>query len=404
MENYSEFLKDLSALVAFPSVQGEKTKDAPFGKEVKSALEYFLNIAKNFGLETINYDNYAGEVTFGEGEEIGIIGHLDVVPEGNGWKTPPYNLTEKDGVLYGRGVGDDKAPLLLTLYILKELKESGFTCNKKFRLFAGCNEETGWKDAEYLKKATRLPVYGFSPDGNFPVSYAEKGICIIEFTLNKFKNFNNVSGGTVVNAVCGKATAKGVINEKALKDCDLTAENGVILSVGKSCHGSRPEQGVNAMEKLFRYMIACGENLQTEYEYLFKNKFGFYNLKNEQGDVTFSPDIIKEEEDGVKILCDMRIPAPFTEKDVIPLLDKSGLNYSLTVKHPPMMVEKDGDFVNTLINAYNNVTGEKALPISQSGSTFARVFEKGVAFGPEFPNKPSTIHEPNECIEVFDLL
>lgn len=404
MENYNDFIKDLSTLISFKSVQGEKTETAPFGTEVKSALSFFLSLAEKFGFKTVNYDNFVGEVTFGEGEEIGIIGHLDVVPEGTGWKTPPYTLTEKDGVLYGRGVGDDKAPMLLILYILKELKDKNIPCNKKFRLFIGCNEETGWKDVEYLNKVTTVPVYGFSPDGNFPVSYAEKGMCVIEFTLDKFKNFNNVSGGTVINAVCGEATAKGIIDHKALKECDLSVKDGFIKSIGKSCHGSRPELGINAMEKLFRYMIKCGENLQNEYDYLFGKKFGFFNLVNEQGDVTFSPDLISEEKDCVKIKCDMRIPAPFTEKDVISLLDKSGLKYSLSVKHPPLMVEKESELVTALIGAYNAVTGENATPISQSGSTFARVFEMGVAFGPEFPNKPSTIHEPNECISVSDML
>ena len=89
--------------------------------ENKKALHYFLNLAKNFGFETKNYDDYAGEIIFGEGEEIGIIGHLDVVPEGEGWNTPPYELTKIDGIYYGRGVSDDKGLTLMNLYALKAL-------------------------------------------------------------------------------------------------------------------------------------------------------------------------------------------------------------------------------------------------------------------------------------------
>lgn len=34
------------------------------------------------GMKTENYDNYIGEIEFGEGEEtLGILGHIDVVPE-----------------------------------------------------------------------------------------------------------------------------------------------------------------------------------------------------------------------------------------------------------------------------------------------------------------------------------
>ena len=38
-----------------------------------------------------------------------LIAHVDVVPvEGQPWTVPPFQLTEKDGFLYGRGVNDDK--------------------------------------------------------------------------------------------------------------------------------------------------------------------------------------------------------------------------------------------------------------------------------------------------------
>jgi succinyl-diaminopimelate desuccinylase len=135
MVNSERFYKDLDKLISFKTVAAPKKDGCPFGKQNALALEFFLNVAKDLGFETINYDNYAGEVYFGEGQEIGIIGHLDVVPEGDGWDTDPYKLTEKDGYLFGRGVMDDKLPTLLILYALKELKDSGVKINKKFYFF-----------------------------------------------------------------------------------------------------------------------------------------------------------------------------------------------------------------------------------------------------------------------------
>ena len=102
---------------------------------------------------------------------------------GIGWNTDPFVLTKIDGVYYGRGVQDDKAPILACLYALKELKESGIAPKRKFRLIVGCNEESGWQDVEYIKKKTSLPEFGFSPDGNFPLSYAEKGILLVKIAL-----------------------------------------------------------------------------------------------------------------------------------------------------------------------------------------------------------------------------
>ena len=165
---YNEFLTDLKHLISFKSVLGESKKDMPFGEQNALALNFILSLAKKFGFETINYDNYGGEIIFGEGEEVGIIGHLDVVPIGIGWNSDPFTLTEKDGVLFARGIVDDKTAPLQCLYALKEIKDCGIKPNRKIRLIIGCDEESGWRDIDYIKTKTTLPEYGFSPDGNFP--------------------------------------------------------------------------------------------------------------------------------------------------------------------------------------------------------------------------------------------
>lgn len=409
MFEYNSFVRDLKNLISFESVNSLPEENAPFGIENKKALDYFLSLAKSFGFETINYDNYAGEVVFGNpiGKEIGIIGHLDVVPAGDGWSFNPFTLTEKDGYLYGRGVTDDKGGTLMALYALKELKDSGVPVNAKFRLFAGCNEESGWKDVEYLKTKTILPEYGFSPDGDFPLSYAEKGMYELTFTLPKLKNFSSLSGGTVVNAVCAYAsciaTEKG-IDLELIKNHGLSLKNGnVIESFGKSAHGSHPEDGLNALKALFNYFADMGEDVSGVCDFIINDKANIFSLANEQGIVTFSPDLLSEDDKGVYITCDLRIPAPFTINTVSPKLDTFNIKYSLIERHPPMMVEKDGWFVNTLLSAYREVTKENALPISLGGSTFARAFERGVAFGTLFPNSDANMHCADEKCKVEEI-
>ena len=113
MENYNSFINDLKTLISCKSVLGESCDGAPFGSGVKDALVCFLNIAKGMGFTVTNHNGYIGEVTFGNinapiVDEVGIIGHLDVVPTGIGWQTPPFELTLKDGFYYGRGLVDDK--------------------------------------------------------------------------------------------------------------------------------------------------------------------------------------------------------------------------------------------------------------------------------------------------------
>ena len=98
MKNFDEFIQDLSRLISYKSVLGAPEDGKPFGKEVDGALNEFINIAKRFGFSPVNHQGYIAELAFGEGEEIGIIGHLDVVPVGIGWNTDPITLTEKEGV------------------------------------------------------------------------------------------------------------------------------------------------------------------------------------------------------------------------------------------------------------------------------------------------------------------
>ena len=406
MIDYENYIKDLSSLVSVDSVRGEKEVGAPFGAGVKTALCTFLSIAQGFGFETVNYDGYGGEVIFGKGEEIGIIGHLDVVPVGTGWNYPPFSLTRKDGYLIGRGVADDKGATLLALYALKALKDSAAPCNKKFRLIVGCAEETDWADVAYIKTKTALPEFGFSPDGNFPVSYAEKGIYFVKTLIPPFKNFSPIVGGTVVNAVCALAKTKpaGVPDPALIKKHGLEYKDGYIVSTGVSAHGSLPHLGKNALLPLLNFLKDSGENVGEYIEYLFGDKWNILTMSNPQGKVTLSPDLAKPVDGGTEITCDCRIPAPFTVKDVSERLFTAPFKVNvIDHAHPPFMIEKNSPLVKALLSAYNEVTGENSAPVSMGGSTFARVFEKGCAFGPEFPNVNYHMHEADERVREEDL-
>ncbi|MBQ9485580.1 MAG: Sapep family Mn(2+)-dependent dipeptidase [Clostridia bacterium] len=401
MKNYEDYLKTLGELIAIDSVQGKAEKGAPFGKGVKTALRKFLSVAENFGFQTINYDDYAGEVVYGSGQEIGIIGHLDVVPVGDGWNYPPFALTKSGGYLIGRGVGDDKGALLLCLYALKELKDGGGKCRKKFRLIVGCNEESGWQDVKYLKTKTTIPEYGFSPDGNFPVGYAEKGSYYVKVKIPPFKKFGAITGGTVVNAVCAFAKVKinGEIDESLIKKHGLNVNCGYVESVGVAAHGSQPQLGKNAILPLLEFLKDSGEDVEDYINYLFRDGLKLSEMKNEQGVVTFSPDVAKDGGDGTVITCDCRIPAPFTAKDVEKRFAAAPFALELLDHHlPPVMVEKNGKFVETLLSAYNAFAKTAGEPVSMGGSTFARVFKKGCAFGPEFPDENYHLHEADERV------
>ena len=411
MENYSEFLKDFADLIAAKSEKGEPAENAPFGAGVKKAFDVFKNIAKKMNFDVIEYDGHMGEISVGHGEELGIIGHLDVVPAPDaGWNTKPYVLTKIDGTFYGRGVQDDKGPVLTCLYALKSvIDEYGEAAlRKNVRFFVGLDEESGWGDVEYFKTKSRFPKFGFSPDGNFPVVYAEKGPNRIIFEYDykgRGGKFSGFTGGTVANAVCDHSTVCGEIVPELIKKYNLSVNNGVIESFGKAAHGSKPELGKNAILPILKYIDEVENGTVTPLiEYLFDDKLGITKLGNETGKATLSPDIISENNGVITLTCDFRVPAKMNLNEFLPLFDKTGIPYRAIKGRDPLYVDKDGDFVQSLLAAYNDVTGENEQPYSCSGATFSSVFECGCAFGPEFEGAEGAIHEPNEYVSEENLL
>ena len=174
-----ELLESLAALVRIPSVEGVPEEHAPFGREPARALHETLALCEKLGFQTGNMDDRVGWCEYGEGEEmVAVLGHLDVVPAGDGWtETEPFSGEIKNGRIYGRGTMDDKGPMVAAIYALAALKDAGFAPSKRIRLLFGTNEETGCGDMSwYVSHGGELPVYGFTPDGEYPIINGEKGI------------------------------------------------------------------------------------------------------------------------------------------------------------------------------------------------------------------------------------
>ena len=174
-----ELLESLAALVRIPSVEGVPEEHAPFGREPARALHETLALCEKLGFRTGNMDDRVGWCEYGEGKEmVAVLGHLDVVPAGDGWtETEPFSGEIKNGRIYGRGTMDDKGPMVAAIYALAALKDAGFAPSKRIRLLFGTNEETGCGDMSwYVSHGGELPVYGFTPDGEYPIINGEKGI------------------------------------------------------------------------------------------------------------------------------------------------------------------------------------------------------------------------------------
>jgi succinyl-diaminopimelate desuccinylase len=164
-----QFISDLQALVRFPSKLSEPVGDYPYGSAIGEALEWFLALGKEYGFDVVNVDHQAGYIEFGKGEEIGILGHLDVVPVGEGWTHGPFNPVIENGKLYGRGVNDDKGPTMAAFYAMRVLKEMNVPLKRKIRLILGTDEESGMRCIKHYLTKYDPPVISFAPDATFPL-------------------------------------------------------------------------------------------------------------------------------------------------------------------------------------------------------------------------------------------
>lgn len=420
---FDRIVEEIVRSVSFDSSQKPKEGNYPFGKACADCLKHFLDLASSMGFETHNYDNYAGEVVFGEGEELAILAHLDVVPAGSGWKYPPFGGTINDDVsdggtegtkIWGRGTMDDKGPAIVTLFAMKALKDEGFLPKRKIKFIVGCNEESGWECLKHYKQVAHMPDEGFSPDADFPAIYAEKGI--LHFTANfpvPRAPFSSFFAGERVNMVCDEAVAiltstdkqrlanyRNEFPQTTFSFCEETSELKV---KGKSAHGSTPELGANALESILAFFAEENEGLKKAYDVLFADVLKLKELEDETGKLTMSPNVARYEKGVLSVTTDIRFPATLKKEDVLSRLDEKNIDYRIESYQAPLYNDPNGKLISTLMNVYNKVTGKNEKAIAIGGGTYARALKCGCAFGPELPGEEATIHQANEYI-TFDRI
>ncbi len=402
---FPEIIENIQKIVRFDSSLSSPAPGAPFGQATRECLDFFLSLADKMGFETRNFDGYAGEVAFGAGEEFAVAVHLDVVPAGDGWVHPPFGGVIENGRLYGRGTMDDKGPAVICLYCMKALKDEGAAPKRKIKLIAGCNEESGWACMEHYKKVARMPDEGFTPDADFPVIYAEKGILHLrlDFPIENAP-FSSLEGGTAANMVCDRAAAFPCPADADLPasrgGVSFAAEKGALVARGKAAHASEPEKGVNALRGLLGYYAEKNADCRRAYDVLFGDAPGLTKLRDETGTLTVSPDMARFENGVLSVVTDFRVPATKPLETVTHALDEAHIAYTVLQRQEPLFNDPNGKLIQTLLRVYDEVTGKKSAPIAIGGGTYARAIPNGCGFGPLGEGEENTIHRPDEYISL----
>ncbi len=402
-----EMLGLLSELVAIPSVQGEALEGKPFGEEPARALAFMLEKCREYGFAVENVDNYAGSADFGAPEpELAILSHLDVVPAGSGWSSDPFTLTADGDKLIGRGAIDDKGPAVATLFALRAVRELGIPLKKGVRLIFGTNEENGSADLAYYRSKRELPPMVFTPDGEYPVINAEKGMLRVYFSA-PFNNGAIYDEGGVINAV----------PQLCSYDVRLEENGDVSLNYGKmkgvSAHASTPEKGDNAITKFLTFNN-YGVPMLKKLAELFPH--GEFNGKScglgfsdpISGEMTCVLSILYTKEGRLHGGIDIRFPLDRKKAEISDIicgkLREAGFDIDSCEGVEPHCTDENSTFVQALLKTYERVTGKKGRCIAIGGGTYVHEIEGGVAFGAEFPGKDYHMHSPDEFITVGELL
>ena len=430
-------LKDLAEMIKIPSkLEGYDNPEYPFGKNIDNALNAFLKIGEKLGFKTKNIDKHCGYIEFGEGEEmVGIVGHLDVVPEGEGWTYPPYELTIKDGNVYGRGTIDDKGPMMAALYAMKAVMEKA-EVHKRVRLIIGLNEENDWRGIEYYKEHEELPTVGFSPDADFPCIYSEKALLTVyteeDYTENPIIKIKGIDcKNNRINVVPKYCAVKLEVTEKIseeLKKMLITKiEDDIsftriqnefyIETRGIQAHAAHPDLGVNAVSKMVNLLNEIFNKFGVENKTinLLANKIGnefdgeslgIKHVNEELGDLTLNLASLELKEGKIKSGMNLRIPGDVTIEEIKEKItsELAEINPKYEGEKQALYIPKDNELVQKLCKIYNDYTGQNKEPLAIGGATFARAFKNCVSFGAMNPDKPDMCHQVDEYIELQNLI
>ncbi len=442
-EAAEELVAAVKRLVSIRSVRGDAQPGMPFGEGPARALEEALKLCGELGFETENVDGYVGTARLGQEDDgVHILAHMDVVGEGTGWtKAGPYEPQVVDGVLYGRGVADDKGPAMAALFAMKAVKDLGVPLKKSVRLILGTDEESGSSDIAYYYKTHPYAPHTFTPDADFPVINVEKGHYHPDFGASwdvsgALPRVTAMEGGFRTNVVPPEAWAQVAGVEKAAleKAVAAAAATGAAFALegsgtdwrvackGTNAHAASPEEGNNAITALLEVLSAlpladCGSTAAiTAMHALFPHgdtwgkALGIAQADEESGELTLNLAIMKLCETGFSAKFDVRFPICANEDNCARACEKSLGRYGIAVTGDAGMTEvhcvsADSPFVRTLLECYETYTGERgAKPLAIGGGTYVHDIPGGVACGCQMPGARPNMHGADENISVADLI
>jgi len=445
-------IQDLQTMIGFRThaEEGKDNWDAP---EFLRQREWLESKAVKLGLDFKSYDGRMDELSVHGPEPIlALLTHGDVVQvEEEKWTTHPWDSKIIDGKVYGRGSGDDKGGVIVSLYVLKALKDTGWEFTHTLNLVIANGEESSWEEIAYYKERAPLPDITIGIDAQYPVTNAQKAFRLLTVSSEEFDmsgkkgdwTITSMSGGIANNIIPENVEANLTSGANAFEDLNklaqmwekehppakfvLTEEGNEIKikAFGVTGHSAKPEKGHNAFGDLTAFLASLelkpdrwgsltyflGKYVGDEF---YGRALGIAYNDSAMGPLTTNLATVKVTDGSPTTKISLRIPAGIDlsfidEKVAMTIKDinsEYGSNLVLLINDygPAHIVPEDTKLVRTLLEVWEEVTGTPGHTVSISGGTQSRMFPDGVDFGMSKSLEHSGAHGHDEYISVKDLM
>lgn len=444
-EHLEEIIADLRRILRIPSVKGAPAPAAPFGVEVRAALDAFAERARADGFVVDGLPGAAVHVEWGSpgAPLLGVLAHLDVVPAGAGWQHDPFGAAREGDRIFGRGAMDDKGPAVAAYWALKAARAVYGGGRRRVRLILGGDEESDFECMHRYFAAFEMPELGFTPDAAWPVVTAEKGIATLTLSAavagegerDGGARLRALAAGTRPNVVAAEGEAR-VELDPAVREAALAAiaaaprprgtsveawPNGarglVVVAHGRAAHASLPAEGANAAAALLLALSAVASfapALRALFAHLGRSGadlgggvLGVACADEESGPLSANLGTLALADGRLEAQFNLRYPVTARLEDLVAGARAGGAGVGVEVRadggHAPLRADPSWEIVRTLDRVFEAETGQPSAHLAIGGGTYARELRQGVAFGPQWAEDEERAHGPEEYISIERL-
>ncbi len=438
---------DLQEMVRFRTYaeEGRTNWDASeFGKQRK----WLEGKAKRLGLQFKSFDGRVEEITLpGPKPILAVLTHGDVQDvQGQKWSSPPWEAKIVDGRIVGRGTEDDKGPIVVTLYSMAALRDTGWPLGWTLRLLVANAEESSWEEIPYYLERAPMPDRTLGIDANYPVTHAQKAFGLITFRAQPSEKTGGswrvakMSGGSGNSIIPegGEALMEWVgsgsqenLDQLAARwasqhppaKLTVTREGNLfkLAAAGKGGHTSDPSSGHDALGDLTAFLATLdlrldawgslakfvGTNVGLETD---GRSLGIAHNHPVMGPMTSILVFLMEEEGAPAARINIRVPAGIDQKQIeervaekVAAFEGGKIAPAVQLFNQPHLVPTEGELVANLLAVWEEVTGTPGRPIAIGGGTQARLFKDGIDFGPAWPGVPYRGHGTDEYLTIEEL-